>query len=205
MTKTQLYRPCQRRLSYESERTVTVMRSPRKWSWTRRILQVRLRWNDVQLTWRHQMETFCTLLTLCEGNPPVTGGFPSQRPVTWCFDVFFDLCLTKRLNKNKNNWGAGYLRRYCAHFDVTVMVVLQLSFLLPEIASVVRETFQNRHVPVDIQAKNSLIAHIIGLLFVGYYGHQDLNSRELFPGKSKQWENMQKSRNRRSTKWLKCY
>ena len=25
------------------------------------------------------METCCALLTLCEGNPPVTGGFPSQR------------------------------------------------------------------------------------------------------------------------------
>ena len=37
--------------------------------------------------WRHQMETFSALLALCEGNPPVTGGFPSQRPVTelWCF------------------------------------------------------------------------------------------------------------------------
>ena len=26
--------------------------------------------------WRHQMETFSALLALCEGNPPVTGGFP---------------------------------------------------------------------------------------------------------------------------------
>ena len=31
------------------------------------------------------------LLALCEGNPPVTGGFPSQRPVTRSFGVFFDL------------------------------------------------------------------------------------------------------------------
>ena len=31
--------------------------------------------------WRHQMKTFSALLALCEGNPPVTGGFPykSQR------------------------------------------------------------------------------------------------------------------------------
>ena len=27
---------------------------------------------------------------LCDGNPPVTGGFPSQRPVMQSFDVFFD-------------------------------------------------------------------------------------------------------------------
>ena len=49
--------------------------------------------------WRHQMETFPALLALCEGNPPVTGGFPSQRLVTRRFDVFFQLCLNKRLSK----------------------------------------------------------------------------------------------------------
>ena len=49
--------------------------------------------------WRHQMETFSALLTLCEENPPVTGGFPSQRPATRSFDVFFDLRLNKRLSK----------------------------------------------------------------------------------------------------------
>ena len=38
--------------------------------------------------WRHQMETFSALLTLCTGNSPVTGEFPSQRPVTRSFDVF---------------------------------------------------------------------------------------------------------------------
>ena len=27
--------------------------------------------------WRHDMETFSALLTLCEANPPVTGGFSS--------------------------------------------------------------------------------------------------------------------------------
>ena len=43
--------------------------------------------------WRHQMETFSALLALCAGNSPVTGEFPSQRPVTRSFDVFFDLRL----------------------------------------------------------------------------------------------------------------
>ena len=28
--------------------------------------------------WRHQMETFSTLLVLCERNLQVTGGFPSK-------------------------------------------------------------------------------------------------------------------------------
>ena len=39
------------------------------------------------------------LQALCEGNPLVTGGFPSQRPVVGSLDVFFDLCLNKRLSK----------------------------------------------------------------------------------------------------------
>ena len=62
--------------------------------------------------WRHQMETFSALLALCEGihrspvdSPhkgqwqPVAGGFPSQRPVTRNFNIFFDLCLNRRLSK----------------------------------------------------------------------------------------------------------
>ena len=54
--------------------------------------------------WRHQMETFSALLTLCAGNSPVTGEFPAQRPVTRSFDVFFDLRLSKRLNKQSWGW-----------------------------------------------------------------------------------------------------
>ena len=54
--------------------------------------------------WRHQMETFAALLDLCAGNSPVTGEFPSQRPVTWTFDVFFDLRLNKRLNIQAWGW-----------------------------------------------------------------------------------------------------
>ena len=38
------------------------------------------------------------------GEPPVTDGFPSQRPVTLSFDVFFDLCLNERLNKQSRRW-----------------------------------------------------------------------------------------------------
>ena len=33
-------------------------------------------------------------------NPPVTGGFLSQRPVTRSFNVFFDLRLNTRLSKH---------------------------------------------------------------------------------------------------------
>ena len=55
--------------------------------------------------WRHQMGTFSALPALCERNPPVTGGFtPSERSVTRSVDVFFDLCLNKRLRKQSRCW-----------------------------------------------------------------------------------------------------
>ena len=54
--------------------------------------------------WRHQIETFSALLAIYAGNSPVTGEFPAQRPVTRSFDVFFDLCLNKRLSKHSWDW-----------------------------------------------------------------------------------------------------
>ena len=50
------------------------------------------------------METFPALLALCAGNSPVTGEFPTQRPVTRSFDVFSDLRLNKRLSKQWWGW-----------------------------------------------------------------------------------------------------
>ena len=43
------------------------------------------------------METFA-LLALCVRNSPVTGEFPSQRPVARNFGVLFDVRLDKRLS-----------------------------------------------------------------------------------------------------------
>ena len=54
--------------------------------------------------WRHQMETFSASLALCTRNPPVTGEFPTQRPVTRSFDVFFALCLNKWLIIQSWGW-----------------------------------------------------------------------------------------------------
>ena len=54
--------------------------------------------------WRHQMETFSALLVICAGNSPVPGEFPTQRPVTQSFDVFFDLRLNTRLGKQWWGW-----------------------------------------------------------------------------------------------------
>ena len=46
--------------------------------------------NNTKATWCHQIEVFFVLLAFAF-CAPVTGEFPSQRPVTWSCDVFFDL------------------------------------------------------------------------------------------------------------------
>ena len=50
------------------------------------------------------METFSVLLAICAGNSPVNGEFPTQRPVTRSFDIFFDVRLNKRLSKQSWGW-----------------------------------------------------------------------------------------------------
>ena len=77
--------------------------------------------------WRHQMETFSALLALCEGNLPVTGEFPSQKPVTRSFDVFFYMRWYKRLSKPLRR----HLRRHRAHYGVTVMKHTFMMYMHP--------------------------------------------------------------------------
>ena len=64
------------------------------------------------------MESFSALLALCVENSPVIGEFPTQRPVTRSFDVFFDLRLNKRLVNDRE---VGDLWSHRVHYDVTVM------------------------------------------------------------------------------------
>ena len=54
--------------------------------------------------WRHQVETVPPLLALCAGKSPVTGEFPTHRPVTRNIEVLFDLHLNKRLSKQSLDW-----------------------------------------------------------------------------------------------------
>ena len=81
------------------------------------------------------METFSASLALCGGNSPVAGEFPPQRPVEQSFDVFFHLCLNKRLSE------AGDLRRHSAHFDVIVMDIClsDVLSLFPYIQSILKK------------------------------------------------------------------
>ena len=62
---------------------------------------------DASSWWRHQIETLSALLAFCVWNSQVTGEFPSQRPVTRSFDVFFDLRLNKPLGKQSWGWWFG--------------------------------------------------------------------------------------------------
>ena len=50
------------------------------------------------------MERFTASLAICVGNSPVPGEFPTQRPVTRSFDVYFDLRRNKRLSKQSWGW-----------------------------------------------------------------------------------------------------
>ena len=87
-------------------------------------------------------ETSSASLALCEGNPPVTDGLPSQRPVTQSFGVFFDLRLNKSLAKqSRHRWFETSSRSLWRHCNATGIFLSIASFLLlffpdPTIATV---------------------------------------------------------------------
>ena len=56
--------------------------------------------HDGVIKWKH----FPRYWPFVRGNSPVTGEFPTQRPVARSFDVFFDLRLTERLSKQSWGW-----------------------------------------------------------------------------------------------------
>ena len=49
----------------------------------------------IQAWWRHQMGTFSVSLAICAGNSPVTGEFPTQRPVSVLL-IYATIDYTKR-------------------------------------------------------------------------------------------------------------
>ena len=87
------------------------------------------RFNSQISWWRHQMERFFVSLGLCAGNSPVTGEFPSQRPVTRSFDGFFFICAWTNGWVNNRYAGDFDFRRHHAHCDVTVMSMLVLEMI----------------------------------------------------------------------------
>ena len=73
-----------------------------------------LRRHDEVIKWKH----FPFYWPFVWGNPPVTGGFPPQRPVTRSFDVSLICTWT---NCWANNRDVGDVIRHRAHYDVTVV------------------------------------------------------------------------------------
>ena len=76
-------------------------------------------WNSLEVWWRHRMETFSVLLTLCLGNSPVGHRWipfsKTSEAERWYF-------LVLRLNTARtNSRDAGGLGHHRAHYDVTVM------------------------------------------------------------------------------------
>ena len=88
------------------------------------MIWVKSHMNSTSTRWRHQMETFSALLAFCTGNSPVTGEFPSQTPVTWNFDVFFQLCLNQQLSKQWRGWWfetpSRSLWRHCNDYYIAI-------------------------------------------------------------------------------------
>ena len=72
--------------------------------------------------------TFSALLTLCAENSVVTGEFPSQRPLTRNFEVFFDLHLKTRVSKQSRRW---WFEKPSRSFWRTVMSLVHCEGHLP--------------------------------------------------------------------------
>ena len=78
------------------------------------------------------METFSALLAVCAGISPGTGEFPTKRPVTRSFDVYFDLRPYKRMSKQL--WGTQFSKLLGTNnenvlgFPVTAVTVFRWKF-----------------------------------------------------------------------------
>ena len=73
---------------------------------------------DWSTWWRHQMETFSALLAICAGNSPVPVNSPHKGQ--WRGALFSLICVW--IDGWVDNREAGDVIRYCAHYDVIVMI-----------------------------------------------------------------------------------
>ena len=76
-------------------------------NFTYKVYMVRYFTHDDVIKWKH----FPSYWPIFAGNSSVPGVFPAQRPVMLSFDVFFDLRLNKRLNKQSWGWWCEMLSR----------------------------------------------------------------------------------------------
>ena len=73
--------------------------------------------------WRHQIETFSALLAICAGNSPVDGEFPAQGQWSGASMIFL---ICSWMDSWVNNVELGNLRRHRAHYDIRVMIPVQI-------------------------------------------------------------------------------
>ena len=66
---------------------------------------------------RHEMETLSALQAFCEETPPVTAGFPSQRPSNAVLQGFYANLSNCWINRRM----CGDLRRHEAHESTAVL------------------------------------------------------------------------------------
>ena len=81
---------------------------------------------------------FC-VTSLCAGNSPVAGEFPSQKPVT---RMCYVSLICAWINVWVNNREVGDLRRHCAHYHVTVIFPVTLRALGAILWEVTRQRVQ---------------------------------------------------------------
>ena len=102
------------------------------------------------------METFSASLAIYAGNSPVAGEFTAQLPVTRSFHIFFDMRLNKRGLLWVSNGDVGDLIRHRAHYDVTLMIVLDgLNFT----SKIFESVFLQEHncIPISVPGEVSMI------------------------------------------------
>ena len=117
------------------------------WSWSRLV-------HDDVIRWKYSS----ALLALCAGNSPVTGEFPSQRPVTRSFDRC-DLRLNKRLSKqSRRRWfdmPSRSLWRQCNVIKSTISTRVQI----------------NLHVHTSARAENKTLRYRVMHICVSEISH----------------------------------
>ena len=90
------------------------------------IYYISWRFHDDVIKWKH-------FPRYCPYCPPVTGEFPTQRPVTR--NLMFSL-ICSWISGWVNNHEAGDLRRRRTHYDVTVMCSMNVPYWAPNLAGV---------------------------------------------------------------------
>ena len=96
-------------------------------------------YQDDVIKWKH----FLRYWPFVRGIQRVTGEFPSQRPVTRSFDIFFDPRLNKRLRKqSRRRWFETPSRSLWRHCNMKISLESPLSICLLSVNSVTPSRFK---------------------------------------------------------------